>query len=159
MTSRLTAIRALRARGDTALYLREAMAYAGEAREDVEAQIEAAYACDAFGEEERAIGYYDAAWALGIPGEKRREFLVGFGSTLRNVGRLEESMAILEAAIEEFPAYLPFKPFLALTLHDARQHHRALAVLLDALLDATSGRDALDGYQHALRHYRSQLKR
>ena len=54
---------------------------------DVELQIAAAWANDSYGSETDAMPYYDAAWALGIPTDKRKQFMVGYGSTLRNLGR------------------------------------------------------------------------
>ncbi|HEY0252407.1 MAG TPA: tetratricopeptide repeat protein, partial [Kofleriaceae bacterium] len=74
---------------------------------DVQAQMAAAYAHDRAGDEAAAIRYYDAAFALGIPSTEVRGFLVGYGSTLRNVGRADEAVAILAQAIADDPAYPP----------------------------------------------------
>lgn len=122
---------------------------------DVDAQIAAAYACDRQGDEEDAIRFYDAAWQLGVPEEKRRRFMVGYGSTLRNVGRHPESIDVLRQAIAESPSYVPNRAFLALTLHGAGEHAEALAVALTALIE--SAHDALDGYHRALAEYRDLL--
>ena len=132
------------------------LARAAERSDDVLARIAAAYACDRVGREEDAIRHYDAAWRLGVPEDQRRRFAVGYGSTLRNVGRLEESVAILGEAIAEDPGYPPFKAFLALALHAAGERSAAIAAMLDALLDVAGGA-SLDGYERALADYQREL--
>jgi tetratricopeptide (TPR) repeat protein len=123
---------------------------------DVEARIAAAFACDRVGREREAALHYDAAWALGVPADRRRRFLVGYGSTLRNVGRLEESVAILGEAVAADPDYAPFKVFLALALHSSAQHAAAVATLLGALLDLDGG-GSLDGLERAVGEYQKEL--
>lgn len=123
--------------------------------EDVTAQIAAAYACDRNDDEPNAILYYDAAWDLGVPDQERRRFMVGYGSTLRNVGRHAESIAILCQAISESPGYAPNRAFLALSLHSAGDHAEGLATALTALIEAAP--EALDGYDRALSEYRDLL--
>src|SRR5262245_65876280 len=123
---------------------------------DVDARIAAAYACDRDGREREAVGHYDAAHALGVPADSRRRFLVGYGSTLRNVGRLEESVAILGEALAADPDYAPFKIFLGLALHSSGHHAAAVATLLDALLDLDGG-GSLDGFERAVGEYQKEL--
>ncbi|HWM88223.1 MAG TPA: tetratricopeptide repeat protein [Kofleriaceae bacterium] len=129
---------------------------AAEQPDDVDARIAAAYALDRAGREEEAVHHYDAAWALGIPEQRRRGFVVGYGSTLRNVGRLEESVAILGNASAADPSYPAFKAFLALSLFSSGERAAALATMLDALLDAAGGA-SLDGYERALVEYQQEL--
>jgi predicted Zn-dependent protease len=150
-------IRVLRAMGREADYLDAAVALAGAHPDAVGAQIEAAYACDRFGREADAIGYYDAAWTLGVPDQARRTFLVGYGSTLRNVGRAGESVGVLRRAVAEYPEFAPLPAFLALSLHSAGRHAEALATALDAVIRLGHEAGALDGYDRALREYRDQL--
>ncbi len=90
-----------------------------------------------------------------MPAEQRRDFLVGYGSTLRNVGRLERSAEVLRAALREFPDFAPLFAFLALTLHDAGRHREALAACLTAVVQAEA--TGLGGYDRALRSYRDLL--
>ena len=136
--------------------LERARARAAGAPSDAEAQMAAAYACDRAGHEEEAVRYYDAAWALGVPTEARRRFLVGYGSTLRNVGRLEESVAILGEAVAAEPDYAPYKVFLGLALHSSGQHAAATATLLAAALDLHGGA-RLDGFERAIAEYQQEL--
>lgn len=136
--------------------LERARARAAGAPSDAEAQMTAAYACDRAGHEEEAVRYYDAAWSLGVPAEARRRFLVGYGSTLRNVGRLEESVAILGEAVAAEPDYAPYKVFLGLALHSSGQHAAATATLLAAALDLHGGA-RLDGFERAIAEYQQEL--
>lgn len=135
--------------------LNAVMAMADSNPTDVEAQIAAAYGNDRYGQEQEAVGYYEAAWNIGVPSEMRCRFLVGYGSTLRNVGRLEESIAIHRLAISEYPEFPAHHAFLALALHDVGEHDEAMAEALTALVD--SGASNLDGYDRALSEYRDLL--
>lgn len=165
-SSALARARLLRESGQEQEYLRAIDALAAATPDDVELRIEAAYANDRADNEAEAIRHYDAAWALGVPAPARREFLVGYGSTLRNVGRADDAVAILGQAVAEFPDYAPLKAFLGLALFAAGHGHAAMATMLDLLLDldGPDGPDrpgasarCLDGYHTALDHYRAEL--
>ena len=124
--------------------------------DDVVAQIDAAYAHDRAGLERDAIRYYDAAFHLGVPDAYRRSFAVGYGSTLRNVGRIDDAIAILAQAAADDPSYPPFAAFLALALGSAGHHKAALAAMLGCALDAARP-GAFDGYERALTEYHREL--
>ncbi|MDQ3368056.1 MAG: tetratricopeptide repeat protein [Myxococcota bacterium] len=124
--------------------------------ENVLAQLEAAYGHDRSGAERTAILHYDAAYQLGVPAEERRSFLVGYGSTLRNVGRVDDAVAILAQAIADDPGYPAFAAFLALALADAGQLRAALAAMLGCALDAAHP-GVFDGYERALGEYHRAL--
>jgi tetratricopeptide (TPR) repeat protein len=81
--------------------------------------------------------------------------MVGYGSTLRNNDRLDESIAIHRQAIAEYPTFAAHHAFLALALNRAGRHEEALAEALTALVDA--GSENLDGYDRSLRYYRDSL--
>lgn len=119
---------------------------------NVDAQIEAAYTHDRAGLEREAIRYYDKAYELGIPAAMRRSFFVGYGSTLRNVGRAEDAVAILAQALADDPDYPPFTAFLALALADAGHPRAALATMLGCALDVARP-GAFDSYERALTEY------
>lgn len=136
--------------------LEDALADAARNPDDPVARIRAAYALDSAGHESAAVTHYDAAWALGVPADRRRRFLVGYGSTLRNVGRLEQSVALLAEASAADPDYAPYRAFLALALHSSGQHALALATMMEALLAVHSGAK-LDGYERALGDYSREL--
>lgn len=149
-------VRALRLAGRHDEHVQAARAHVAEHPDDVHAQIEAAYGNDRIGDERTAIVHYEAAYRLGVPADLRRRFLVGFGSTLRNVGRTDDAVNVLAQAVEEDPHYPPYTAFLALALSDAGHPKAALATLLGCALDAARG-DAFDGYERALAEYHREL--
>ncbi|HEX4454547.1 MAG TPA: tetratricopeptide repeat protein [Kofleriaceae bacterium] len=118
---------------------------------DLDAQRAAAYACDSDGFEADAIGYYDAAYRLGA---REPEFLVGYGSTLKNVGRLEDSLAILGQAEADPTVARAARAFRALTLHRAGRSDAAVALLV-RLVAATG----VARYRPALESYAEELER
>jgi len=132
------------------------LTHAAENPENPEARIAAALACDNADREAEALRHYEAAWTLGVPDHHRRRFLVGYGSTLRNVGRLEESVALLGEAATSDPDYPAYKAFLALSLFSSGERAAAIATMLDALLDVAGGA-SLDGYERALHEYQREL--
>ena len=128
-----------------------ACARAREAPTDLDAQVAAAYACDRDGLEADAVTFYDAAHALGA---SDGEFLIGYGSTLKNVGRLDESLAILARAERVDSVARAARAFRALTLHRAGRSDAAVAVLVRLVAE-------LDGprYRPALEFYAEELER
>jgi predicted Zn-dependent protease len=124
--------------------------------DDIDAVLAAAYAHDRAGEERQAIVYYDRAYQLGVPEGERRRFTVGYGSTLRNVGRLDDAIAVLGRAVAEDPGYPAFAAFLALALGSAGHHRAALAAMLGCALDAARP-GAFDRFDRALTEYHREL--
>lgn len=124
-------------------------------------EYEQARALDRAGREEEAVVHYDAAWRLGgpPPEEDRAGFLLGYGSTLRNVGRLDESLAVLDAAVAEFPDDQALRCFRALALHSLGRHPEAMAAMLDVALGLRAGSPSISRYARALGEYRDLLAR
>jgi predicted Zn-dependent protease len=114
-----------------------------------------AYELDAAGDEREAIKYYEAARAAGVPEDERRKFTVGYGSTLRNVGRADDAVAVLAQAVADDPGFPAFAAFLALALLDAGHPRAALAAMLGCALDLAGDRFA--GYERALSEYHREL--
>jgi tetratricopeptide (TPR) repeat protein len=125
---------------------------------DVAAQVAAAYACDREGHEADAVVYYDRAWRLGGPADGRAGFLIGYGSTLKNVGRLAESEAVLRQAIAEGANADAARAFLALTLYQAGRSHEAVAGLLELLIEAPAAGSGLERFRRALQEYAALLR-
>jgi tetratricopeptide (TPR) repeat protein len=123
--------------------------------------IEAAYACDRVGDEAEAAVHYEAAWRLGLPADvDRAGFLLGFGSTLKNVGRLDESEAILRQAIASAPDNLALELFLALTLEQRGKTAEALARAIEVcLVMTTRPAPEVARYARALAEYVEELRR
>lgn len=124
--------------------------------DDIHELLAAAYRNDAEGDERTAIRYYDAAYRAGVPASERRKFFVGYGSTLRNVGRAEEAVVILGQAIADDPDFPAFTAFLALALADAGHPKAALAAMLGCVLDVARP-GVFGGYERALGEYHREL--
>jgi len=152
----LAEVRALREAGKHDEHLAAARALVADEPDNGGAQLEAAFAHDRADREREAIRYYDAAYRLGVPAEDKRVFYVGFGSTLRNVGRADESVAVLAEAIAEDPGYAPFHAFLALALFSSGHPREALATMLGVALDVAKA-GAFDRYERALGEYHREL--
>lgn len=105
---------------------------------------------DSAGREEQAIPLYEQALAAGLAGELRARCLLQLGSSLRNVGRVDEAVTLLEDARREFPEFRPLRAFLALALHSAGRDGDALRELLETIAD-----EGL--YERALRAYAAEL--
>lgn len=154
--SELQAIEAARAIGDLPTAHARAVALASEHTHDVRVVMAAAYACDRVGLEHDAIIHYERAWGLGVPAAERPGFLVGFGSTLRNVGRAEDAVARLAEATTEFPDDPSLRAFLALAQHSAGHATLALATMLEAAL-AAARPDGFGSYARPLAEYQRAL--
>ena len=96
---------------------------------------------DRAGEEETARGYYERALSLGLTGDVRRRCLCQYGSTLRWLGRFDESLAVLEGARTEFPDSTSVLVFRALTLLDSGRTDEAASELLRLVLDQAESTD------------------
>ena len=123
--------------------------------EEPRAHAELAYAYDFAGWEEQAVAPYRRALELGLPEVHLPGHLLGLGSTLRNLGQIEESVRVLHDAVARFPDRADLKVFLAFSLYSAGEPATALVTLLDLIL-ASPGID-LHGYERAARYYTDEL--
>ena len=105
---------------------------------------------DTAGEEEQAVHYYEQALAAGLDGDVLRRCLLQYGSTLRNLERHEESLAVLRQAREQFPDSDSVRVFLALSRHAAGHADAAVADLLELVADRV-GTAELQRYAAAIR--------
>ncbi|HVH45474.1 MAG TPA: tetratricopeptide repeat protein [Labilithrix sp.] len=126
--------------------------------DDVSAQIAAAYACDRAGDEARAIAYYDSAWRLGVPSLERADFIIGYGSTLRNVGRTDEALRVLADLLRDEPDNHAARCFYGLALHSAGRDAVALAELLEVVLSLQGASQHITSYRRALAAYCEELR-
>ncbi|MFF2650242.1 tetratricopeptide repeat protein [Streptomyces sp. NPDC058045] len=104
---------------------------------------------DTDGQEEKAAGYYERALP-GLSGDARRACLLQYGSTLRNLGRIEESLTVFAGARAEFPGSDSLRVFSALTEHAAGRKDQALATLLHLIADRVPGPE-IERYEAAVR--------
>ncbi len=78
--------------------------------------LELAEEHDAAGREDLAIPLYQAALAEPLPDERRVQVLLQLGSSLRNVGRVTEALAVLGEAAGLAPESVAPPAFRALVL-------------------------------------------
>jgi Flp pilus assembly protein TadD len=153
----LAAIAALRTNGDHAGAHVRALELVRDHPTDVRVVLAAAAACDRLGLEREAVVHYDRALELGVPDEFHQDFVLGYGSTLRNVGRLEEAVARLAEATAVYPDDAAMRAFLSLALHSAGHPTLALATMLEAALAAAARPDGFGRYARALGDYQAEL--
>jgi tetratricopeptide (TPR) repeat protein len=122
----------------------------------VEEIIAQAYAHDKEGREQEAVRYYDEAFHMGVPEPLRKRFLVGYGSTLRNVGRVDDAVGVLSQAVVDYPDYPAFRAFLSLALLDTGHAKAAVATMLGVALDIAKP-GVFEGYERALTEYHQLL--
>ena len=104
---------------------------------------------DTDGQEEKAIGYYERALP-GLSGDIRRKCLLQYGSTLRNLGRFDDSLDVFKKACAEYPESDSLRVFKALTLHAAGHKDKALASLLLLIADRVDSAE-IKRYEAAIR--------
>ena len=110
---------------------------------------------DSAGREEEALGHYREAFELGLDDDELPEALVGFGSTLRNCGELEESERVLREAVTRFPDYAALRVFLALTRWSADDQAGAFRELVEALFRADA--PGMARYRRSIHAYSAEL--
>jgi tetratricopeptide (TPR) repeat protein len=105
---------------------------------------------DTDGQEQEALGYYEAAMAAGLSGDALRRCLLQYGSTLRLLGRHEDSVAALDRALAGWPESPSVRAFHALALHWAGRSDGAVGELLALVAEEIRTPDVLR-YEAALR--------
>jgi tetratricopeptide (TPR) repeat protein len=118
-----------------------------------EQAFERAATHDRAGREAEAIPEYQEALRLGLPDDVRRQAMLGLGSSLRNVGRFDDAVAVLDDACARFPDDHALRAFRALAVASAGRCEQALG---DALL-LVAEQVELGGYERALREYAREL--
>ena len=99
------------------------------------AAFERASSFDSIGYEDRAVPLYRQALEAGLTGERRRRAVIQLASSLRNLGRPQESVAMLRAERDAGSDELDdaVRAFLALALSDTGREREALSIALAAL--------------------------
>ncbi|WP_307786183.1 tetratricopeptide repeat protein [Rathayibacter sp. SD072] len=101
--------------------------------EDGRGHFELGGALDSAGHETEAAAEYERALELGLDEERRAQLSIQYASTLRNLGRHEEAVALLRAADPHPSVGAAREVFLALALHSAGRPAEALRTALEAL--------------------------
>jgi tetratricopeptide (TPR) repeat protein len=115
--------------------------------------FERAGAFDSTGHSDLAVPLYERALGHGLEGDRRRRAVIQLASSLRNLGRAPESVALLSAEREAGSDELDdaVSAFLALALVDTGREREAVAVALTALAPH------LPRYQRSLANYAKLL--
>lgn len=132
-------------------------ALAAACPDDAEVQYQTAWVHDVLGLEAEAVPYYERALALGLPEPEREGLVLGLGSTYRNVGRIADSLALLERGVLAYPANHAMRCFLALTRLANDEPREALALAFDVILN-TSTDPTIERYRRSLSEYREELR-
>lgn len=141
----------------------------GPADEDLVARIEAlaaelgpdsavgdferASSLDSTGHPDLAVPLYMSALEHGLSGERRRRAVIQLASSLRNLGRADESVALLrgELGVPDDGLQDAVRAFLALALADTHREREGLSLALAALAPH------LPRYQRSLAAYADDL--
>lgn len=114
---------------------------------DGRAAFELAGMYDSMGCEAEAAAAYERALGLGLDDARHAQLAVQYGSTLRNLGRFDEAIAVLQSApVHESTGSAP-RVVLALALHSAGRKDEALRVAIEAHIDS------LPRYRRSMRDY------
>ncbi|WP_338742897.1 tetratricopeptide repeat protein [Actinomadura luteofluorescens] len=116
-------------------------------------EYELASAHDSIGNEAEAADHYRRAFAAGLPEARRRQATIQYASTLRNLGRADESVALLTAEREAGSDELDdaVTAFLALALTAVGREREAAGLALGALSRH------LPSYNRSLANYAAAL--
>lgn len=150
LQARLAAIFTARDRGNMQPTIDAFLAVLADHPDEPEVLYEVGGAYDTAGEESTAAGYYERAMAAGLAGDALRRCLLQYGSTLRNLGRLDDSLDVLERARREFPESDSLKVWHATSLHEAGRGDAAFAIMLELVADRIRTEELLR-YEAALR--------
>ena len=102
---------------------------------DPDGLFERASALDSTGHSDLAVPLYEAALAAGVTGERRRRAVIQMASSLRNIDRSQESVALLTAELKQPSDHLDdaVKTVLALALTDVGREREAVSIAIGAL--------------------------
>lgn len=113
---------------------------------------------DGAGHEADAVPLYEEALGLGLREPLRHRAQLQLASSLRNLGRHEEALAVVLDVSRRYPESVGVAAFRALVEHDAGHPSQALRELLATVL-ATSTDPDVELYRRALTAYADQLGR
>ncbi|SEG79372.1 Tetratrico peptide repeat-containing protein [Nonomuraea solani] len=120
--------------------------------DDGEVNYQAAWVHDVLGLEAEAAPYYERALA-GDGLSDRLGAFTGYGSTLRVLGRYEESVETFLRALKEFPGDAGLRTFMAMALHNLGRSDEAVSTLLKVVAES----DKAGGYGRAIAYYADNL--
>lgn len=116
---------------------------------------EMAFVLDNMGREAEAIPYYQKVIAQ-LDRPIVEEVYIGLGSSLRVMGRVAESYAVLAAGRKKFPKNQALEVFLALSQFSQHNYGDAMRSVMNVLLHSTAGK-WIEDYRPTLEFYRDHL--
>jgi tetratricopeptide (TPR) repeat protein len=119
--------------------------------------FEYAGAYDFAGREAEAVPHYRRARELGLREAELMRWYVQFGSTLRNVGQLDEALAVLSEGCARWPENAALRVFRAFVLLSLTRDRETALDLLDLAIQHIHTADMVD-YARAIRWYTDDLK-
>ena len=129
-------------------------ALAADAPDPASALFERGGSRDSGGRPEEAEPLYREALALGLPDDERAQCTIQLASTIRNLGRPEESLALLHAEFDDKPDH-PYAgaaaAFMSLSLASLGRTTEGLSLVLHALAPT------LPRYQRSVHAYADEL--
>ena len=111
---------------------------------------------DSAGRPEEALVHYERALALGLREELVSRLFVQMGSTLRNLGRNDEAIALFEDGSARYPDDVALRLFRAFALATAGRDREALVDVLD-LARTRIDAPEIDRYRRSLESYTRDL--
>jgi cyanophycin synthetase len=112
---------------------------------------------DSAGDPAAAVPLYEEALAAGLREPYRHRAQLQLASSLRNLGRLDQAVALVDDVAARHPDSLGAAAFRALVRHDAGQPTQALAELLAAVAAGSTDPDVVR-YRRALSAYAAELR-
>ena len=111
--------------------------------------FERACSFDSTGHSDRAVPLYRRALDAGLTGERRRRAVIQMSSSIRNLGRPQESVDLLTAELAAGSDHLDdaVKAVLALALTDVGREREAVSLAISALAPH------LPRYQRSMANY------
>jgi tetratricopeptide (TPR) repeat protein len=111
---------------------------------------------DSAGRADEAVPHYERALALGLREELVPGALLQLGSTLRNLDRNDEAIALFDDAVARFPDHVALRLFRAFALATAGRDREALVDVLD-LARTRIDAPEVDRYRGSLERYTRDL--
>ncbi|MBD5654641.1 MAG: tetratricopeptide repeat protein [Candidatus Eremiobacteraeota bacterium] len=115
--------------------------------------FERACAFDSTGHSDLAVPLYKSALDIGLTGTRRRRAVIQMASSMRNLGKAQEAVALLSCELEAEPDELTgaVRAVLSLCLVSVGREREAVAVALTALSEY------LPRYNRSLANYAREL--
>jgi tetratricopeptide (TPR) repeat protein len=127
-----------------------------EYHDDALVLFEVGGAYDILGMAPEAIPYYETAIENGLDDPELEECYVCLGTSHRVIGEFEDSVDVLEKAVERYPESYGAKAFLAIAYYGNGQYAESVQMLMEALLDTTADEE-IQSYSDTLDYFKNNL--